>query len=300
MVGELKQSSWQSKGRLLALIAVLPLQLFFPTAHSAALPSYGSTSLEFDDDSSRYSIDLDVNLDKTGNRFRFMLSQSADTSDTSDNPNQNLDSKAYSLGFGSNPDAPIEFSANYEDWGKSNTFSVDSLSGTIRFNHSDWSFGITPYLRYLDIEGSNRGGQEKNFNVDSQGLLLDLSFTGFTRFLIYGRYINHRYSEDVSKLDASGQSGFLRFFTPATLSFAQGLEDSALSFAVDYSFNPVTLGVELSQSRSAIDDSVANTTTFSLIWPISSQWDASTEGGWLSQKDEEDIQFLGGSIHYRW
>lgn len=290
----------QSKIPLLALLVALVLQIFFTNVNSATLPSFGSTTFGFDDYSNRYTIDLNLNMDETGNRFSFMLSQSTDISETADQSNQNLDSKSYSLGFGSTPGAPVEFSANYEDWGKSNTFSVDSLSGTVRFNTSDWSFGITPYLRYMDIEGRNRGGQEKNINVDSQGLLLDLSFSGFTRFFIYGRYINYRYSEDVSKLDTSRRSGLLSFFTPATLSFAQGLEDSALSLAVDYSFNPMTLGVELSQSRSAVDDSVANTTTFSLIWPISSQWDAATEGGWLSQEDTDDIQFFSGSIHYRW
>lgn len=295
MIGDPKQV-------ITSLVILITLLCMRSASASAAplLPSQGSTTFQFDDDSAGYAVDLDVNLDATGKRFRMVLSQSADTSESADDSEQNLDSKSYSFGLSSNPANPVEFSANYEDWGQDDTFSIGTLSGTVRFNSTDWSFGLTPYLRNIDITRTNPSGRANNVSFDSQGLSVDLGFYGFERFFIHGRYINYNYSEDVSKLDVSSRPSLFLFFTPAALSFSQGLEDSALSVAVDYSFNPVTVGIELSQSRSAVDDSLSNATSFSLTWPLSHKWGATTGGGWLNQENQDEIRFFSGSLHYRW
>ncbi|MCG8382509.1 MAG: hypothetical protein MJA28_09910 [Gammaproteobacteria bacterium] len=291
-----------SKQVITSLVILITLLCMRSASASAAplLPSQGSTTFQFDDDSAGYAVDLDVNLDATGKRFRMALSQSADTSESADDSEQNLDSKSYSFGLSSNPANPVEFSANYEDWGQDDTFSIGTLSGTVRFNSTDWSFGLTPYLRNIDISRTNPSGRANNVSFDSQGLSVDLGFYGFEHFFIHGRYINYSYSEDVSKLDVASRPALSLFFTPATLSFSQGLEDSALSVAVDYSFNPVTVGIELSQSRSAVDDSLLNVTSFSLTWPLSHKWGATTGGGWFNREDQDEIRFFSGSLHYRW
>ena len=91
----------------------------------------------------------------------------------------------------------------------------------MRFNSTDWSFGLTPYLRNIDITRTNPSGRANNVSFDSQGLSVDLGFYGFERFFIHGRYINYNYSEDVSKLDVSSRPSLFLFFTPAALSFSQ-------------------------------------------------------------------------------
>jgi hypothetical protein len=272
-------------------IFLLGLNLLTATIARAETDSSFSIELGSDnnDGDERY---LDLALGLSGGR-QLLISQGQST--TTDSTGE-LTNDSWSIGMSTDPAADFGLAVYYSYWGDKDAMEIDTLSLDLSINSNDWGFIISPQTRDIRLDG----GTQRDATFSSQGIGLAVDYYGVKNFYFSAAYLVNTYPSNLSAL-ASSSMFSRRNFSSTTLDRATGLEDNRTTLGMGYSFASATVGIQRSDSVSAVDDSTATTDTIYLSWNLDKQWRLKLSTGTSSTEgNPDDTRFTNMAVTYRW
>lgn len=165
-----------------------------------------------------------------------------------------LDSRSYFAGFGSDTDAEWSYGLIYEDWGNPDDIDTDALRATITWTRGNWAFSIMPQYRNIDLAGVENGD---SFSFIERGLGLGVQYSGIEDWLMYLERHEYQFSKDPDFLEDSIVTDRLTY---TATSLASGFYDYETMLGIGYWLDPVNISLQHTWDRSAIDNSLIQTT----------------------------------------
>ena len=268
-----------------SLLGIMPL-----VAHAELGSSFRvELGTDNDDGDERY---LDLVLD-LGTGSRVLISQGTSTTASSSGE---IENSYWSMGMSTDPTTDLGIGIYYSHWGNSDAMEIDTLGLDVTVNTKDWGFIISPQTRDIKLDRLN----QRDATFSSQGLGLTADYYGIDNVYLSAGYLTNTYPGNLSTL-ADNPIFRMRNYSAATLDQSLGLEDHRITYGAGYSFDQATVGIQRSDSTSAIDDVVTTTDKIYLSWNFHRQWNlylstgkSSSEGGL------EDTNFNNVALTYRW
>ncbi|MEM7208191.1 MAG: hypothetical protein AAF434_10225 [Pseudomonadota bacterium] len=261
----------------------------------AEFPSSVSLGFGFDDaDANDQSIDIVLN----GLTFDSSLSLGFARGETRvDRPLSDLTDTfgidSIQIGWASNPYSAIEFGADYSDWDSEGDFSIASIAPWLALSEGNWTLGLTAESRNIDARFGN--GELASF--DSRRYTLEVDWFSDDFYWLGASFSSADYSIDVSRI--ANSQAFIRL-SPVARLFSFGLEDSAGELNAGTFLSDVLVDLSWRRSRSAVDDSEADTVSLAVNYPLEEDLYANAEVGSQRSDDSDSVTFFSFTFTAYW
>ncbi|MCG8016664.1 MAG: hypothetical protein JAY97_10650 [Candidatus Thiodiazotropha sp. 'RUGA'] len=226
------------------------------------------------DDADGWSRQLDLSLaGPLYSRFDFSYGESYVESDQAQ-----LETDYYSLGFTTDPLAEVAISAGFEEWGDEDALTIETLWLGFTFNLGDLSVTLMPQQRDIRLQVSEwRRRRADHVDLESRDFGLMLSYFAADGWVFSGSYFNYDYSKNISRLDEDYRVIYV--FPLDTLDLASGLEDYRYSIGIGKLIGEISVDLDWSRSRSAVDGNYATVTSLLFDIPLNDQFSLNLMGG---------------------
>ncbi|MCG7924173.1 MAG: hypothetical protein JAY67_01420 [Candidatus Thiodiazotropha taylori] len=226
------------------------------------------------DDADGWSRQLDLSLaGPLFSRFDFSYGKSHVESDQAQ-----LETDYYSLGFTTDPLAEVAISAGFEEWGDEDALTIETLWLGFTFNLGDLSVTLVPQQRDIRLQVSDwYRRRADHVDLESRDIGFMLSYFTADGWAFSGSYFNYDYSENVSRLDEDDRVIYI--FPLDTLDLASGLDDYRYSIGIGKLIGEISVDLDWSRSRSAVDGNYATVTSLLFDIPLNDQFSLNLMGG---------------------
>ena len=250
---------------------------------------------------SEASTDLDLGLD-SGLHLRGLYGKSWQTSD-----GDSLQTTSWLVGISSDYTAPLVGGFDYEYWGDAALVETRTSRFKLGTNTENWFLQLSYESRSSQFGSSvsttNPGGKTVRLSqgdeVDSDGLGLAASYYAWYPWALSLAYMRYSYDQDVTEL--ADNDRFTQVFSIPTTGQATSLESWRASVDVSYDLMWGGLGVNVSRSESAIDQSVSDTASAYVIWDVDRRWSLDfTAGQYRTDNPSDTTTFGRAAISHRW
>ena len=211
-----------------------------------------------------------------------------------------LQTRSWSAGISSDPLQTSSIGINYEEWGKKNALTIDTLEIPITWNLPAISLMLTPQQRkiYLQLKKPTAQGKEE-LQVDSQGIGLDINWYINSEWSASAGYRHYNYSKNPTRLATDYRA--IIAFSPDTLQLASGLDQRQLNLGMSWSQAGTLVGIDWLRATSAIDQSRISTTTLYVSRNFSHNWRIDISGGMQNVPYEDSTLIFGNlGMAYEW
>ncbi|MCG8008634.1 MAG: hypothetical protein N0C81_13425 [Candidatus Thiodiazotropha lotti] len=226
------------------------------------------------DDADGWSRRFDLSLaGPLYSRFDFSYGESHVESDQAE-----LETDYYSLGVTTDPLAAVSISVGFEEWGDEAALTVETLWLGFTFNLGDFSATLMPQQRDIRLQVTDwYRPRVDHVDLESRDIGLILSYFTADGWVFSGSYFNYDYSENISRLDEDYR--VISIFPLDTLDLASGLDDYRYSIGIGKLLGEISVDLDWSRSRSAVDGNYASLTSLSFDIPINDQISLNLMGG---------------------
>ena len=225
------------------------------------------------DDADGWSRQFDISLaGPLYSQFDFSYGESYVESDQAQ-----LETDYYSLGLTTDPLAEVSISVGFEDWGDEEALTIETLWLGFTMNLGDFSVTLMPQQRDIRLQLSERSQRSAN-HVDVEGRDIGLILSYYADDWVFsGAYFNYDYSKNISRLDEDYRAIYA--FSLDTLDLASGLDDYRYSIGIGKLLGEISVDLDWSRSRSAVDGNYASLTSLSFDIPLNDQLSLNLMGG---------------------
>lgn len=284
------------------LIALVASAVSVPFCYASEIddfiPPLSTVSIDLSIDEQKQK-NQDLLLDygfKNGSRSQLSVGRSLLEQD-----GESFNAHRYALGFSTSQVQDFSISLNYQYSGNRDDFNVDTLGGSLSWNHNDYSLIFSPSLRAISIYTSPVLLQNivpEKIDLRSNAYTIAYYYFGSAHLFFNIAYTQFDYNRDVSKFNdprayllISSQVGYLTSsFDQSQLNFTLGYSEAWGSFSGTYMKN-----------RSAIDDSISHLFQLELEKSLGLSWSLRAKLG-VSRVEHVDQsqRSFGLGLSYFW
>ncbi|MES9944679.1 MAG: hypothetical protein ABW080_06975 [Candidatus Thiodiazotropha sp.] len=242
------------------------------------------------DDADGWSRQLDLGLAAPlDTRFDLSLGESRVESDEAQ-----LQTDFHALSFSTNPLAEMSFSLGYEDWGDDDALTIETRWFGLGLNLGDFSITLMPQQRDIRLQVLQWFQRYIPYvDLESRDIGLSLSYFGPESWVFSAVYFKYDYSEDISRLGDDYRVIFI--FPLNALDLASGLDEYRYSLGVGRLIDDISIDLDWTRSRSAVDQNYASVISLSADFPLSDEISLSLMGG-MQEVDYSEDQILFANL----
>ena len=226
----------------------------------------------------------------------FRIKASTGESISRDSSNIEVSSTSRSFGLQSDPTELVNVSVYFSNSDQTSTLEIDTTKFNIELNTYDWNIYLSPGFRQISaLTTSNT-----TIDLESDERTIGLGYYGFYPLYLSLSHLTYDYSQQLTAI-ANNINFFIQRFGTDTLNQVFALEDKRTTFEIGYYLDNVSIALNRSKGRSAVDKSISTAHTIFFDYKLSNQWSVGLCGG-SSQVDISDYstKFATISLSYRW
>jgi hypothetical protein len=242
------------------------------------------------DDADGWSRQLDLSLAAPlSTRFDLSIGESRVESDEAE-----LQTDYRSLSFSTDPLAQMSLSFGYEDWGDDDALTIETRWLGLGLNLGDFSITLIPQERDIRLQVLRWFQRYVPYvDLESRDIGLSLSYFAADSWVFNAAYFKYDYSKDVSRLGDDYRVIFI--FPLNALDLASGLDEYRYSLGVGRLIDDISIDLDWTRSRSAVDNNYASVISLSADLPLSDHFSLALMGG-MQEVDYSDDQILFANL----